>query len=70
MVRSQVAGRYYYNLRRRIRKGRSASNFSANYAALGLAFPLTDSPARTSPEPEGASIQLTGLLRIGLALGR
>ena len=118
-VRSQVAGRYYYNLSRRIRKGKSASNFSANYvalvlgsslgrraqetpffeyvhggpfarfdgavlyglqrrlgrygfvdAALGLAFPLTDSPARTSPEPEGTSIQLTGLLRIGLALGR
>ena len=118
-VRSQVAGRYYYNLSRRIRKGKSASNFSANYvalvlgsglgrqaqetpffgydyggpfarldgallyglqrrlgrygfvdAALGLAFPLTDSPARTSSEPEGASIQLTGLFRIGLALGR
>lgn len=118
-VRSQVAGRYYYNLSRRIRKGKSASNFSANYvslalgsslgrqaqetpffgydyggpfarldgallyglqrrlgrygfidAALALPFHLTDSPARTSPEPPGLTIRLTGLLRIGLALGR
>jgi hypothetical protein len=35
-VRSQLAGRYYYNLNRRIRKGKSASNFSANYLSLAL----------------------------------
>ncbi|WBA41823.1 hypothetical protein [Hymenobacter canadensis] len=35
-VRSQVAGRYYYNLNKRIRKGKSASNFSANYLSLAL----------------------------------
>jgi hypothetical protein len=35
-VRTQVAGRYYYNLMPRIRKGKSASNFSANYLSLGL----------------------------------
>ena len=35
-VRSQVAGRYYYNLSRRIRKGKSASNFSANYLSLAV----------------------------------
>ena len=35
-VKSQLAGRYYYNLNRRIRKGKSASNFSANYLSLGL----------------------------------
>ena len=35
-VRSQVAGRYYYNLNQRIRKGKSASNFSANYLSLAV----------------------------------
>lgn len=35
-VRSQMAGRYYYNLNRRIRKSKSASNFSANYLSLAL----------------------------------
>lgn len=35
-VRTQVAGRYYYNLNKRIRKGKSASNFSANYLSLAL----------------------------------
>ncbi|RAK63911.1 hypothetical protein [Hymenobacter edaphi] len=35
-ARVQVAGRYYYNLNQRIRKGKSASNFSANYLGLGL----------------------------------
>lgn len=35
-ARVQVAGRYYYNLNRRIRRGKSASNFSANYLGLGL----------------------------------
>lgn len=35
-VRSQVAGRYYYNLNKRIRKGKSASNFSANYLSVAV----------------------------------
>ncbi|UOG75298.1 hypothetical protein MTX78_01565 [Hymenobacter tibetensis] len=35
-VRSQVAGRFYYNLNDRIRKGKSASNFSANYLSLAI----------------------------------
>lgn len=35
-VRSQVAGRYYYNLNQRIRKGKNASNFSANYLSVAL----------------------------------
>jgi hypothetical protein len=39
-VRSQLAGRYYYNLNRRIRKGKSASNFSANYLSLALGSSL------------------------------
>lgn len=52
VVESQLAGRYYYNLNKRIRKGKSASNFSANYlsVALGTSYgragrgtPLTDS---------------------------
>ncbi|MDO7876183.1 hypothetical protein Q5H93_15670 [Hymenobacter sp. ASUV-10] len=39
-VESQVAARYYYNLNRRIRKGKSASNFSANYLSLALGSSL------------------------------
>lgn len=35
-ARVQVAGRYYYNLNKRIRRGKSASNFSANYLGVGL----------------------------------
>ena len=35
-VRAQLAGRYYYNLERRIRQGRNAGNFSANYLSLAL----------------------------------
>lgn len=35
-ARVQVGSRYYYNLNQRIRKGKSASNFSANYLGLGL----------------------------------
>ncbi|SHI89797.1 hypothetical protein SAMN02745146_1843 [Hymenobacter daecheongensis DSM 21074] len=35
-VQTQTAGRYYYNLRKRIRKGKSASNFSANYLSVAL----------------------------------
>ncbi|MDF7814439.1 hypothetical protein [Hymenobacter sp. YC55] len=35
-VRSQVAGRYYYNLNQRIRKGKNASNFSANYLSVAI----------------------------------
>jgi hypothetical protein len=36
-VRTQAAGRYYYNRERRLRQGRNAGSFSANYlsAALG-----------------------------------
>ncbi|MBO3271258.1 hypothetical protein [Hymenobacter defluvii] len=39
-VRAQLAGRFYYNLERRIRQGHNAGNFSANYlsAALGAGF--------------------------------
>jgi hypothetical protein len=35
-LQSQLAGRYYYNLNKRIRKGKSASNFSANYLSVAL----------------------------------
>jgi hypothetical protein len=35
-VQTQLAGRYYYNLNKRIRKGKSASNFSANYLSVAL----------------------------------
>jgi hypothetical protein len=31
-----AGGRYYYNLNKRIRKGKSANNFSANYLGLSL----------------------------------
>jgi len=35
-MRMQLAGRYYYNLERRIRQGRGAGNFSANYFSLAV----------------------------------
>ena len=35
-VRTQLAGRYYYNLERRRRLGRRTSGFSANYLSLAL----------------------------------
>lgn len=35
-VRSQLGGRFYYNLDQRIRKGKSASNFSANYLSVAV----------------------------------
>ncbi|WP_035565195.1 hypothetical protein [Hymenobacter sp. IS2118] len=35
-VRSQLAGRYYYNIGRRLRKGKSQRDFSANYFSLAL----------------------------------
>ncbi|SNC68427.1 hypothetical protein SAMN06265337_2309 [Hymenobacter gelipurpurascens] len=33
---AQVAGRYYYNLKKRIRQGKSANNFSANYFSAAI----------------------------------
>ena len=35
-VRAQLAGRYYYNLERRLRQGRRMGGFSANYVSLAL----------------------------------
>lgn len=35
-LRTQLAGRYYYNLERRLRLGRNTSNFSANYVTVAL----------------------------------
>ena len=47
-ARAQLAGRYYYNLNQRIRKGKSASNFSANYLSLALGSGL-GRPAQETP---------------------
>ena len=35
-VRTQVAGRYYYNQERRLRLGRNTTNFSANYVSVAV----------------------------------
>jgi hypothetical protein len=35
-ARAQVAGRYYYNLGRRLRLGKSAGNFAGNYFSVAL----------------------------------
>jgi hypothetical protein len=35
-ARAQVAGRYYYNLARRLRLGKSAGNFAGNYLSVAL----------------------------------
>lgn len=36
-LQTQVAGRYYYNLERRLRLGRNTTHFSANYVSVALA---------------------------------
>ena len=74
IVNSQLAARYYYNLRRRIRKGKSANNFSTNYLSLALG----SSVGRQSTETPfnyynaGAAVRLDGALLYGLQrrLGR
>ncbi|RTQ50802.1 hypothetical protein EJV47_09280 [Hymenobacter gummosus] len=67
--RVQVAGRYYYNLNRRIRRGRSASNFSANYVGLGLGAGL-GKHSHLSPFYNyvnlGKPVRVTGMLQYGL----
>ncbi|GAB2957304.1 hypothetical protein GCM10027048_24760 [Hymenobacter coalescens] len=74
-ARLQVAGRYYYNLNQRIRKGKSASNFSANYLSLGVGAGLgrysTLSPYFTYGEA-GKAVRAVAALHYGLQrrLGR
>jgi hypothetical protein len=49
-IRSQVAGRYYYNIERRLRLGKNTTNFSANYVSVALgAGTGLDRPARDTP---------------------
>lgn len=74
-VESQVAARYYYNLARRIRKGRSASNFSANYLSLALGTGLGRQGNGTPFAREGSrgeAVRATAALLYGLQrrLGR
>lgn len=67
-VRAQLAGRYYYNLERRIRQGRGAGNFSANYFSLALGTGIgryTDTPFIREVQ-HGQSIQLDGALLYGI----
>ena len=46
-LRAQLAGRYYYNLERRLRLGRSTGGFSANYFALALGLGVGAGPSET-----------------------
>ena len=46
-LRAQLAGRYYYNLERRLRQGRSTAGFSANYLALTLGVGVGAGPSET-----------------------
>lgn len=74
-VNGQVAGRYYYNLPNRIRKGKSANNFSANYLSLALGGSAgrhsLDTPFHYY-ETDGTALRLDGALLYGLQrrLGR
>ncbi|WP_345119763.1 hypothetical protein [Hymenobacter antarcticus] len=75
VVRSQLAGRYYYNLARRIRKGKSASNFSANYLSLALGSSVGRQAQETpffAYEYGGPAVRLDAALLYGLQrrLGR
>jgi hypothetical protein len=47
-IRTQVAGRYYYNRERRIRQGKNISNFSANYLGVSLGAGLGREARETS----------------------
>ncbi|WP_046242580.1 porin family protein [Hymenobacter terrenus] len=73
-VRTQVAGRYYHNLERRLRLGRSGG-FSGNYISLALGAGL-GSRARETPfyyaPPNGKWAQVDAALLYGLQrrLGR
>jgi len=74
-VESQVAARYYYNLNKRIRKGKSASNFSANYLSLALGTGVGRqgySTPFTSGGPRGEALRASAALFYGLQrrLGR
>jgi hypothetical protein len=74
-VESQVAGRYYYNLNKRIRKGKSASNFSANYVSLALGTSVGRhgyGTPFTSDGAQGQSFRASAALLYGLQrrLGR
>ncbi|GAB3635259.1 hypothetical protein GCM10027422_08490 [Hymenobacter arcticus] len=57
-VRAQLAGRYYYNLERRLRRGHYTGNFSANYVSLavgtGLGGPVRETPFYLVASPVGA----------------
>ncbi len=76
-LRTQLAGRYYYNLNRRIRKAKSASNFSANYISLALGAGFGRRADNThfysfSRARAGQAARLSGVVLYGLQrrLGR
>ena len=46
-LRAQLAGRYYYNLERRLRLGHRTAGFSANYFALALGLGVGAGPSET-----------------------
>ncbi|WP_460582556.1 hypothetical protein [Hymenobacter arcticus] len=46
-LRAQLAGRYYYNLERRLLRGHRTIGFSANYFALALGLGLSNGPSET-----------------------
>lgn len=48
-LRVQLAGRYYYNQERRLRRGRRPSPFAANYVALALGSGRRDRYLRETP---------------------
>ncbi|AMJ67650.1 hypothetical protein [Hymenobacter sp. PAMC 26628] len=75
-VRAQVGARYYHNLERRLRQGRSAGNFSANYLALavgaGLGRNAHETPFYLFTAPRGGVAAFDAALLYGVQrrLGR
>ena len=58
-LRAQLAGRYYYNLERRLRLGRRTGGFSANYLSLavgtGLGGPVRETSFYLLPDQRAAA---------------
>ncbi|GAA3925882.1 hypothetical protein [Hymenobacter algoricola] len=73
-LQTQLAGRYYYNLNKRIRKSKSASNFSANYlsVALGTGYGRRGYQTPFSTEARGHAVRASVAVLYGLQrrLGR
>jgi hypothetical protein len=68
-LNAQVAGRYYYNLNRRLRLGKNISNFSADYLSAGLGAGLEQQIRETQQHyvaPSGSWLRVNATVLYGL----